>query len=311
METNWKTVLENLKNSILPQRETVLLLLENIRSLLYIEPNVLEVDAPINIVGDLHGQFYDFLHMMEIANATHRFLFLGDYVDRGYNSVELLLYILVLKQLSPLSIFMLRGNHENRAQTAVYGFKEECIRKYDEVVYWAMCNIFELLPIAAIAGDRFFCVHGGITPGLTLEILQSADRIDEFPEIGDIMWADPTEETPDFVQSQRGAGVLFGRRALKAFLAQLNDSRARLDGGKGNIVAVVRSHQLVFEGIREQFGKACITVWSAPNYCYKSGNMAAVMLVESNHHEYIFYGAVKEQYKEGAEVPQYFKEQKI
>lgn len=287
-------ILENLQKSILPGREEALEVLQRIKTVLQEEPNIIALEGPVNIIGDLHGQFYDFLHILEITDATHSFLFLGDYVDRGYNSVELFFFVLLLKLQRPKHVVLLRGNHENRAQTAAYGFMTECTAKYDEYVYWKVCEVFTLLPLAAVVDRTYFCVHGGIAPGLTAEALSGADRVAEHPVLGSVMWGDPSEDVQEFVPSPRGAGFLFGAAAVSAFLESVGCR------------VLVRSHQLVFDGVKEHFGGSCITVWSAPNYCYKCKNLAAVLIVKDGVHEYLYFGPVKEQFRPGAYLPSCF-----
>lgn len=305
---NCADVMKNLRNLVLPPKETVLVIIEKALSSFLEEQNLVCVPAPVNIIGDLHGQFFDFLNILDSLDSASNFLFLGDYVDRGYNSVELFLYLLCLKLQRKDSVYMLRGNHESRAQTSAYGFKDECIAKYDEYVYWRTCELFEALPIAAIAGERFFSIHGGIMPEFTLEGLLCADRLNEYPEYGNIMWGDPSDDVLGFLPSQRGAGYLFGRQAVQEFLEQINIAwpsiapLVKTDSAPiQKICAIVRSHQLVMDGIKCQFDGTCITVWSAPNYCYKCKNKAAAMIVKTDGHEYMYYQHVKEQYKVDAE----------
>ncbi|KAI4291264.1 serine/threonine-protein phosphatase 4 catalytic subunit [Pancytospora philotis] len=305
-------VLANLRDLVLPTREEALAIIEAALGSLLGERNIVCVQAPVNIVGDLHGQFFDFLHMLDVCDGAHGFLFLGDYVDRGYNSVELLLYTLVMRLQRPVAVHMLRGNHENRAQTSAYGFRDECLAKYDEIVYWKMCELFEALPLAAAVQGGFFCMHGGITPDLCIDELLAVDRLVEYPRLGSIMWSDPSDDVDDYVPSQRGAGYLFGRMAVADFLLQLNDAWPAIacpaagSDADMRFRAIVRSHQLVMEGIKEHFGGACITVWSAPNYCYKCQNRAAVMVVEPDGHDYVYYDRAEEQFRQAGAVPVYF-----
>lgn len=284
--TEIKDLLQILKDAVLPKYDEVIQIIQQAQDLLQHEPNVIYTNGPTSIVGDLHGQYYDFLYMLEISNQEHAMVFLGDYVDRGHNSVELILHVLLLKLIRKDKVVILRGNHENRAQTSAYGFMEECVSKYDIYVYWKLCDLFTFMPLAAVVNSHYMCIHGGIVPDLTLEKLQHLDRVSEYPELGSILWSDPSDDIDGFGNSQRGAGYLFGAVALREFLRKVK------------CTTLVRSHQLVMDGVKEHFCGMCITVWSAPNYCYKCKNIASIMEINAvNDYKLIFYEAVDEQYK--------------
>ncbi|AFM99222.1 PP2A-like protein phosphatase [Encephalitozoon hellem ATCC 50504] len=280
-------MLENIKNSILPSREEALLLVREVRKILESEPNILHIDTPVNVVGDVHGHFYDVLNMLSLMEdpSEKPYLFLGDYVDRGYNSVDLILLLFAYKRLYKNNLYLLRGNHETRMLSSVYGFKEECVRKYDLIVYWRICEAFQYLPVAAIVLGKYFCVHGGLIPGMSSDFIMNHDRVGEVTEINDILWSDP-DETPGFQKSQRGAGYLFGEDVLKKFLDE------------HGMLCFVRSHQLVSDGYKAYFGERLYTVWGAPNYCYSSGNIACVMAIDESGHDFRLFDRCEEQFKE-------------
>ncbi|ADM12448.1 Ser/Thr protein phosphatase PP4 [Encephalitozoon intestinalis ATCC 50506] len=287
LDVKYQSMLENIRDSLLPSREDVLVLVEEVRKILESEPNVLYIDTPVNVVGDVHGQFYDVLNMMSLMEdpSEKPYLFLGDYVDRGYNSVDLILLLFVYKRLYRNTLHLLRGNHETRMLSSVYGFKEECVRRYDLVVYWRICEAFQYLPIAAVVLGKYFCVHGGLVPGMSLDFLMKHDRIGEITEINDILWSDP-DETLGFRKSQRGAGYLFGEDVLRNFLDE------------HGLFHFVRSHQLVNDGYKVYFDGKLYTVWGAPNYCYSSGNIACVMAIDENGHDFRLFDRCEEQFKE-------------
>jgi len=240
------------------------------------ESNVQRVDPPVIICGDIHGQFYDLMELLKVGGQIPdtNYLFMGDFVDRGYYSVETFLLLLALKVRHPDRITLIRGNHESRQITQVYGFYEECMRKYGSVNVWRYCtDIFDYLSLSAIINDRIFCVHGGLSPSInTLDQIRLIDRKQEVPHDGamcDLMWSDP-EDIEAWGISPRGAGYLFGKSVVAQF-CQTN----KLD-------KICRAHQLVMEGYKHMFDDTVVTVWSAPNYCYRCGNVAAIMELDKD-----------------------------
>jgi serine/threonine-protein phosphatase 4 catalytic subunit len=146
---------------------------------------------------------------------------MGDFVDRGFYSVETFLLLLALKVRYPERITLIRGNHESRQITQVYGFYDECLRKYGSVNVWRYCTeIFDYLALAAIIDTRIFCVHGGLSPSISsLDEIRQIDRKQEVPHDGamcDLMWSDP-DDIPGWMVSPRGAGYLFGGEIVEKF----------------------------------------------------------------------------------------------
>eukprot|EP01100_Stratorugosa_tubuloviscum_P006866 TRINITY_DN290_c1_g2_i2.p1 TRINITY_DN290_c1_g2~~TRINITY_DN290_c1_g2_i2.p1 ORF type:complete len:264 (-),score=89.26 TRINITY_DN290_c1_g2_i2:85-876(-) len=233
------------------------------REILIQESNVQSVDSPVTICGDIHGQFFDLKELFKVGGFCPKtnYLFLGDFVDRGYNSVETFLLLLALKVRYPDRIFLIRGNHESRQITQVYGFYDECVQKYGSVNVWRYCTeIFDYLSLSAIIDNKIFCVHGGLSPAInTLDQIRAINRKQEVPHEGpmcDLLWSDP-EEIEDCRISPRGAGYLFGSKFVETF------------NHKNNLTLIARAHQLMMEGYKYMFDEKLVTVWSAPNYCYR------------------------------------------
>ncbi|KAF5949452.1 hypothetical protein HYC85_011445 [Camellia sinensis] len=243
------------------------------------ESNVQRVDAPVTvrICGDIHGQFYDMKELFKVGGDCPKtnYLFLGDFVDRGFNSVETFLLLLALKVRYPDRITLIRGNHESRQITQVYGFYDECLRKYGSVNVWRYCtDIFDYLSLSALIENKIFGVHGGLSHNIsTLDQIRSIDRKQEVPHDGamcDLLWSDPEDIVDGWALSPRGAGFLFGGNVVDIF------------NHANNIDYICRAHQLVMEGFKWMFNNQIVTVWSAPNYCYRCGNVAAILKLDEN-----------------------------
>ena len=335
------------------------------------------VDAPVTICGDIHGQFHDLMELFRVGGDVPdtNYLFMGDFVDRGFYSLESFLLLLCLKVRYPDRITLIRGNHESRQITTVYGFYDECIRKYGSANVWRYCcEVFDYLALGALilgattdvpaaggnvtsfidtqtslptddeeiecevlnangdilsktlrrqytypsllngnsitsrtspgpnesnsspqaaalssptpsatspsrpSGALFqppttttgavLCVHGGLSPLIeTVDKIRLIDRKQEVPHEGamcDLLWSDP-DEIEGWGLSPRGAGFLFGADIVRHF------------NHNNDLSMIARAHQLVMEGYKEMFDKTIVTVWSAPNYCYRCGNVAAIL----------------------------------
>lgn len=158
------------------------------------------------------------------------------------------------------------------ARFQVYGFYDECQRKYGNTNPWKYCtDLFDWCPLAAIVDGRVLCVHGGLSPEVrTIDQMRLIDRRQEIPHEGafcDLMWSDP-DDIETWAVSPRGAGWLFGSKVTKEFNA--------ING----LELICRAHQLVQEGYKYMFDEELVTVWSAPNYCYRCGNDACILALD-------------------------------
>jgi len=268
------------------------------------EPNCVPVQAPVTVVGDIHGQFYDLLEVFRIAGdcPDTNFLFLGDYVDRGYHSVECVTLLTLLKVRFPKRITILRGNHESRQITQVYGFYDECLRKFGSAQTWVnFTAMFDYLPVCAVVENQIFTPHGGLSPSVnTIAEINDLNRFQEVPHEGpfcDLVWSDPDDDCRGWSVSPRGAGFCFGEEITKQF------------NHENNLKLVIRAHQLVMEGFKWAHDKNVLTVFSAPNYCYRCGNEAAIMEYTEKLEERLVTFSPAPQSGAGPatrEVPQYF-----
>jgi serine/threonine-protein phosphatase PP1 catalytic subunit len=120
------------------------------------------------ICGDIHGQYYDLLRLFEYGGfpPEANYLFLGDYVDRGKQSLETICLLLAYKIKYPENFFILRGNHECASINRIYGFYDECKRRYNIKLWKTFTDCFNCLPIAAIIDEKIFTMHGGLSPDL-------------------------------------------------------------------------------------------------------------------------------------------------
>ncbi|OHT03429.1 Ser/Thr protein phosphatase [Tritrichomonas foetus] len=256
----------------------VLFLIRSAKTVFANEPTLLELKPPLNICGDIHGQFSDLIRLfaLDAPIPATRYLFLGDYVDRGPQSVEVICLLLALKLRHPDNVYMLRGNHECREMSELYGFAAECIAKQNRVVYTEFCQLFEWIPIAAVISNRIFCVHGGLSPQLeSIQQIKSIPRPITVPETGllaDLLWSDPDKMTREWGPSERGVTYVWGLNPAKRFLA------------KSRFSVLVRAHQMAMQGIEFPFApdRSVITVFSAPNYVNEFKNKGAILKVDAN-----------------------------
>mmetsp|Transcript_44791 Transcript_44791/g.127916 ORF Transcript_44791/g.127916 Transcript_44791/m.127916 type:complete len:306 (-) Transcript_44791:215-1132(-) len=237
---------------------------------------LLDLEAPLKVVGDIHGQYHDLLRLFEFGGfpPESNYLFLGDYVDRGKQSLEVVILLLVYKIKFPENFFMLRGNHECAAITRIYGFYDECKRRYNIKVWKDFCQLFNKLPFCAIIDDKIFCVHGGLSPEVAnLDQIRRITRPTDVPDMGmvcDFLWADPDVDIAGWAENDRGVSYIFGPDIVNSFLK------------KHDFDVVVRAHQVVADGYEFFAGRKLITLFSAPNYCGEFDNAAAMLSIDES-----------------------------
>ncbi|KAA6379492.1 MAG: putative Serine/threonine-protein phosphatase 6 catalytic subunit [Streblomastix strix] len=298
MKFDLDAFIEKASKRIVLEELDFLALCDYVIEVLLEEATVVTEKSPITICGDIHGQFYDLLQLFRVGGSVPqtKYIFMGDYVDRGRYSLETLSYLLCLKAKYPDRIYLLRGNHETRQISNTYGFFDDCMKQYGNIFPWTKCmEVFDCLPIAALIDDRVLCVHGGLSPDIrTVDQIRLIPRRLEVPAQGaysDLMWSDPDNNTDTWSISPRGAGLLFGKKVAVEF-NRIN-----------NLIQVCRAHQLVMKGYEHPFDdKSLVTVWSAPNYSYRCGNIASIMqLYDYVSEHFILFSEVTDSERE---IPQ-------
>ncbi|XP_034478515.1 serine/threonine-protein phosphatase alpha-1 isoform-like [Drosophila innubila] len=245
------------------------------RSVFLAQPMLLELHAPINICGDIHGQYEDLLRIFKSCGfpSVSNYLFLGDYVDRGHQSIETITLLLAYKLRYPYTFFLLRGNHESADVNRTYGFYDECKRRYNVKLWRAFVDCYNCMPVAAIVENRIFCCHGGLSPDLNdLNAIRQLPRPTEVPMNGllcDLLWSDPDKDTIGWGANDRGVSFTFDSGIVNSFLASHGFN------------LIVRAHQVVEDGYEFFAGRKLVTIFSAPNYCNLFDNCGAVLIVNA------------------------------
>ena len=240
------------------------------------ESSFLELTAPIIICGDIHGQYRDLIRLFDFGGTPEKkqYLFLGDYVDRGKNSIECISLLLAYKIKFPKNIYLLRGNHESEMINRTYGFYDECKRRYNLRIWKIFSDCFNWLPISAIVNSKILCMHGGLSPDLKeLKNLKQIVRPTEVPDKGllcDLLWSDPDADAEDWAPNNRGISVLFNENLVEKAIDELD------------IDLICRAHQVVESGYEFFAQRQLVTVFSAPNYCGEFDNAGAFMLVNKD-----------------------------
>jgi serine/threonine-protein phosphatase PP1 catalytic subunit len=238
------------------------------------QPMLLELEAPIKICGDVHGQYFDLLRLFEYGGfpPESNYLFLGDYVDRGKQSLETICLLLAYKIKYAENFFLLRGNHECASINRIYGFYDECKRRYNVKLWKTFTDCFNCLPVCAVVDEKIMCMHGGLSPDLQqLSEIQRIPRPTDIPDTGllcDLLWSDPDKDVHGWGENDRGVSYTFGADIVTRFLQRLD-----LD-------LICRAHQVVEDGYEFFAKRQLVTIFSAPNYCGEFDNAGAMMSVD-------------------------------
>lgn len=241
------------------------------------QPMLLELHAPINICGDTHGQYSDLLRLFEVGGfpPASNYLFLGDYVDRAKQSIEVITLMMCYKLKYPGHFFLLRGNHECASLNRIYGFYDECKRRYSVKLWKIFADCFNCMPVVAVVAEKIICMHGGLSPDLAqLSQISDIERpTEDVPDEGllcDLLWADPDAHVLGWGYNQRGVSYTFGHDIIEEFLS------------KHGLDLLCRAHQVVEDGYEFQAERKLVTIFSAPNYCGEFDNAGAVMVVNKD-----------------------------
>ncbi|KAH8327486.1 serine/threonine-protein phosphatase alpha-1 isoform [Drosophila kikkawai] len=250
------------------------LLCNKSREVFMSQPMLLELSAPVKICGDIHGQFTDLLRLFDYGGypPASNYLFLGDYVDRGKQSIETICLLLAYKIKYPENFFLLRGNHESAGINRIYGFYDECKRRYTIKLWRTFVDCYSCMPVSAIVDEKIFCCHGGLSPDLlNMNQIGQLARPCDVPDKGllcDLLWSDPDPKIMGWSDNDRGVSVTFGADIVGKFV-----HRHKFD-------LICRAHQVVEDGYEFFAKRQLITIFSAPNYCGEFDNAGAMMSVD-------------------------------
>jgi len=237
---------------------------------------LLELEAPLKICGDIHGQYHDLLRIFEYGKfpPESNYLFLGDYVDRGKQSLETITLLFSYKVKFPENFFLLRGNHECASITRIYGFYDECKRRYNIKLWKQFCDVFNCLPVCSVVDEKIICMHGGLSPEIeNMDQVRRLVRPTDVPDTGvicDLLWADPDKDITGWAENDRGVSYIFGPDVVEQFLE------------KQGMDLICRAHQVVEDGYEFFAKRHLVTIFSAPNYCGEFDNSGAMMTIDDS-----------------------------
>mmetsp|Transcript_173620 Transcript_173620/g.551156 ORF Transcript_173620/g.551156 Transcript_173620/m.551156 type:complete len:336 (+) Transcript_173620:184-1191(+) len=254
--------------------DTVEALCDRARHIFSEQDMLLELEAPLNLCGDIHGQFHDLLRIFDNGGypPQSNYLFLGDYVDRGKKSLETVCLLFAYKIKYSENFFLLRGNHECASITRIYGFYDECKRRYNIKLWKQFCDVFNCMPVCGLIDEKIICMHGGLSPEISnMDQVRKLVRPADVPDAGlicDLLWADPDKDITGWAENDRGVSFIFGPDVVTSFLSKMD------------MDLVCRAHQVVEDGYEFFAKRQLITIFSAPNYCGEFDNAGAIMTID-------------------------------
>jgi len=272
------------------------MLCSRVRPVLLEQPMLLEIEAPMKVCGDIHGQFTDLLRLFEYGGfpPESNYLFLGDYVDRGKQSIEVICLLLAYKIQYPENFFILRGNHGKSSErlldsiysfltlptsecasiNRIYGFYDECKRRFGIKLWKVFSDVFNCLPAAALIDDKILCMHGGLSPELnSIPSIGDLERPCDIPDVGllcDLLWSDPDANINGWGENDRGVSFVFGADVVTLFLEN------------HDLDLLIRAHQVVEDGYEFFAGRRLVTLFSAPNYCGEFDNAGGMISIDED-----------------------------
>eukprot|EP01059_Diplonema_ambulator_P001297 TRINITY_DN1104_c4_g1_i2.p1 TRINITY_DN1104_c4_g1~~TRINITY_DN1104_c4_g1_i2.p1 ORF type:complete len:322 (+),score=88.59 TRINITY_DN1104_c4_g1_i2:70-966(+) len=254
----------------------VRMLILRTREIFMVQSTLIEIVAPVKVCGDIHGQYSDLLRLFEYGGfpPESNYLFLGDYVDRGKHSLETICLLLAFKIKFHENFFLLRGNHESASINRIYGFYDECKRRYSVRLWKQFTDTFNCMPVGAVIDEKVLCMHGGLSPELhSMEQIRKIIRPTDVPDTGlicDLLWSDPEEGIEGWGENDRGVSFTFGTDVVEKFLK------------KHDLDLICRAHQVVEDGYQFFSSRQLVTVFSAPNYCGEFDNSGAIMSIDQD-----------------------------
>ncbi|EAY19519.1 Ser/Thr protein phosphatase, putative [Trichomonas vaginalis G3] len=234
-----------------------------------------KIQSPCVIIGDLHGHFLELIRFIQKFGLPieKTFVFLGDIIDRGEFSIETISFIFLLKCIYPNNVVIIRGNHEFHSIFTHNGFFNDILsHPIEHIAFTMLARTLSFLPLAGVIDNKYFCVHGGIGPNVSLESISKielpAETFDD-PIINCLVWSDPDQAISGFKKSPRGQGVLFGEDLLTEFLKE------------NNLQLIIRAHEVQYEGVAVLFGGKVYSVYSASNYCGNVENYGGCLSIST------------------------------